>query len=107
MRTLAAPLALALSLAIVPAAFAQAQAPAAGKAAANASNGGSELKRGMTVKDGAGKTLGAISKISKNGDGSVREVLVTALDGETHYRMAGAALSVSGDVAVTATTLNR
>src|ERR1700742_815019 len=92
--------ALAAGLAVAPAAFAQ-KAPDAAKAAENASSGAA-LAKGMTVKDASGSVLGTISKISRKSDGSVREVLVTAHDGETHYRMAGAALTVSGDVAVTA-----
>jgi ABC-type transporter Mla subunit MlaD len=65
-----------------------------------------ELRKGMTVKDAAGVRVGKIAKI-KRARGQPSEVLVEGPDGSTLYRVAADSLTVSGDVAVTATTITR
>ncbi len=105
MKSLIAAAALAAGLAVAPAALAQ-QAPSPEKAAQNASTGNAAIKSGMTVRDANGVLIGEIARIKRNSRGEIAEVTVEANDG-TMYRVAGATLTVQGDVAVSSTVVNR
>ncbi len=64
----------------------------------------SGLTTGLTVKDSSGATVGTVRKIEKSKDGTVRNVLVDAANGNRTVRLAPDSLSLSGGVVTTTST---
>ena len=62
------------------------------------------LRTGMLVRDTNGVTIGTVSRVLVDGDGTVRNVLVRSADRSRTIPLSPSVLSVSGDV-VTSTRL--
>jgi len=93
-----------LMMALAPAAIASAPVatPPASlvQASAVASNSLSGLTTGLTVRAKTGTTLGTVSDIEKDPDGTVRAIIVRSSGGAT-FRLAATTLSMSGSTVIT------